>query len=65
MLQGMFEFVGCVVWQGEGGSRSCRFGVGDSSEASVLGVVGDVGLRAEVEVDWVAVYNSLDVEAIV
>ena len=65
MLQGMFEIVGCVVWQGEGGSRPCRFGVRDSSEASVLGVVGDVGLGAEGEVDWVAVDNSLDVEAFI
>ena len=61
----MFEFVGCVVWQGEGGSRPCRFGVGYSSEASVLGVVGDVGLEAEGEVDWFKVNNSLDVETII
>ena len=63
MLQGMFEIVGCVVWQGEGDSQPCRFGVWDSAEASVFGVVRDVGLRVEGEVDWVAVDNFLDVEA--
>ena len=39
------------------------FCVGDSSEAIVLGVVGDVGFGADGDVDWVAVDNSLDVEA--
>ena len=61
----MFEFVGCVVWQGKEGSLPCRFSVGDGSEASVLGVMGDLGLGAEGEVDLVAVYNSLDVKATV
>ena len=65
LLKGMSEFLGCVDWQGEGGSRPCRFGVRDSSEASVLGFVGDVGLGVEGEVDWVAVDNSLDVQAVI
>ena len=65
MLQGLFEFVGFVFWQSKGGSRPSHFGVRDSSEASAPWVVGDVGLGAEGEVDWVAVDNSLDLEAFV
>ena len=59
----MFEFVGRDVWYGEGDSRPRHFGVGNSAETIVFGVVGDLGPRAEGEVDWVAVDNSLDVEA--
>ena len=65
LLQGLFEFVGFVFWQRKGGSQPSRFGVRDSSEASVLWVVGDVGLGAEGEVDWVAVDNSPDLEAFI
>ena len=65
LLQGLFEFVGFVLWQSNGGSRPSRFGVRDSSEASTPWIVGDVGLGAEGEVDWVAVDNSLDFEAFV
>ncbi len=46
LLQGLFEFVGFVLWQGKGDSRPGCFGVRDSSEASVPCVVGDVGLGA-------------------
>ena len=49
LLKGLVEFIGCVVWYGEGGFRPCRFGAGDSTQASVFGVVGDVGLGAEGE----------------
>ena len=65
LLQGLFEFVGFIFWQGKGGSRPSRFGVRGSSEASVLWVVGDVGLGVEGEVDWVAVDNSPDLEAFI
>ena len=41
------------------------FCVGYSSEASILGFVRDVRLRAEGEVDWVTLDNSLDIEAVI
>jgi len=65
MLQGLFEFVGFVFWHSKGGSRPSRFGVRDSSEAGIPWVVGDVGLGAEGEVDWVAVDTSPDLEAFI
>ena len=63
LSKGMFEFVWRVVRQGEGCPRPCRFGVEDCTEASVFGVVGDVGLSTEGEADWIAVDESLDIKA--
>ena len=42
----------------------CR-GLADCTEASVFGVVKDVGLSTEGEVDWVATKNSIDVDAVI
>jgi hypothetical protein len=65
LLKGLFEFVGRVYWKGEGGIHPNRFGVGDRTEASVFGVVGDVGLGTEWYVNGVTVDNSLAVEAVI
>ena len=62
LFKGIF-FVGCVVWQSKGCSRSCYFGVGSRTEVNVVSVVGDVYFTAKEEVDWVTMDYTFDIEA--